>query len=147
MALVAQAVDEEGVEQVADVLEEQRPAGAVQREHFAVAADVVARARSGGDEEQGAQQGEHDHRRGHAGAVPLLAALEHVEHYAQHGAHHNHRVQADEAPLEEVAQGQCLAPAVVVGIVEHHQQGGHPAQSVQDFIMRLGVHVGGGRRS
>ena len=112
-ALVAQAVDKQGVEQVADVFEEQRPAGAVQREHLAVAADVIARARSGRDEEQGAQQGQHDHRCGHAGAVPLFAALEHVEHHAQHGAHHNHGVQADEAPLEEIAQGQRLAPAVI----------------------------------
>ena len=182
--LVAQAVDEERVEQVADVFEEQRPAGSVQREHLAVATDVIAGTRYGGDEKQGTQQGEHNHGRGHAGAVPLLAALQHVEHHAQYGAHYNHGVQADEASLEEVAQGQRFAPTVVVGIaddeagedeeeihgqvamvddgdegasggegqsledvVEHHEQGCHPTQSVQDFIMRLGVHVGGGRRS
>ena len=48
----------------------------------------------------------------------MLAALQHVEHHAQHGTHHNHGVQADEAPLEEVAQRERLAPAVVVGIAD-----------------------------
>ena len=49
--LVAQAVDEERIEDITDVFEEERPARTVQRKHLAVAAYVVAGSRGGGNED------------------------------------------------------------------------------------------------
>ncbi len=111
-----QPAQQRGVEYVADVFEEERPAGAVEREHLAVAAHLGRRSREGRDEQQVEQQGQRHGPAGHAGAVPLHAALDRIGRGAQHDAHDQHRVEAYEAPPEEPADGHAPLPAVIVGV-------------------------------
>lgn len=41
------------------------------------------------------------------------------EHYESYqGTHHYHRMQADEAALEEFSQCQCLSPTVIVCVTD-----------------------------
>lgn len=180
-------MDKEGVEDVADILEEQRPCRPVEREHLAVAAHLVRTARPCRNHEHGAQQGQHGHRHRYAAAIPALAALKEEADQSYHGGKHHERMQPDNAAAEEVAHREAALPTVVVGIADnetrqqeeevdgqvavvevgeravahtahragkgvaledmgdHDKQGGHAAQAVEQFIVRLGVGKTKGR--
>ena len=108
-----QAVDEECIAEIGDVLEEQRPARAVERVHLAQTADLAPHGRR---EEQGVEQrGDGQRPEAHGRHVPHGALL-HVEHRAaEQRPEQDHRVQAHETPLEELP-GREVPPAVVVGV-------------------------------
>ena len=68
-------MDEEGVKDVADIFEKERPARAVERKHLAVATHLISRTGQGGDEKHRAKCGQHHGRDRHVLAVPLDGTL------------------------------------------------------------------------
>ncbi len=112
---------EERVEDVADVFEEERPAGAVQWEHLVVSPHIDCRSRQCRNQEHVQQQGQHHQRKRHRGAVPHLPARNEEGECPQQGAHHHHRLQANQSPPEEIPDGH-LSPALVVGIPHHESR-------------------------
>ena len=111
-----QAAQHEGVEDVGDVLEEERPRRAVERIGLLPATDVVPdahgehQAAHHRDDKQVGQRGPLHERADHTGARV-------EEEGANQRAEHDHRLQAHEAPQGEVAPRHA-EPAVVVGIAD-----------------------------
>ena len=106
---------EEGVEKVADILEEERPAGAVERIHLADAPDFDAGRR--GDHQCVHQRGCEQRRDRDLRDVPHGAPLR-VEHRsADECADDDHGLQADETAFEKLADRHA-PPAVVVGVTD-----------------------------
>ena len=107
--------DKEGIKDVADVFEEQRPAGAVQRVHLPHAPDFGP----GGRRYQQSvhQRGEEQRPDRHRRYVPDGASLEIEHHGADQSSDDDHRVQADETPFEELPD-RHLRPTVVVGVAD-----------------------------
>ena len=106
---------EEGIEKVADILEEERPAGAVERIHLADAPDFDAGRR--GDHQCVHQRGCEQRRDRDLRDVPHGAPLR-VEHRsADECADDDHRLQADETAFEKLADRHA-PPAVVVGVTD-----------------------------
>ena len=107
--------DEEGIKDVADVFEEQRPAGAVQRVHLPHAPDFGPGGRR--NQQSVHQRGEEQRPDRHRRYVPDGASLEIEHHGADQGSDDDHRVQADETPFEELPD-RHLRPTVVVGVAD-----------------------------
>lgn len=141
-----EAAQEERVEDVADVLEEERPAGTVEREHLTVAPHLGTGARQRRDQEHVQQQCQHHQREGCNRAVPHLPAGEEEGERPQQGAHHHHRLQADQSPPEEILPRHLSPPAVVVGIPHH--EAGEDEEEVhrQVAVVELLVVGAGGER-
>jgi hypothetical protein len=104
----------EGVEDVGDVLEEERPGGAVEGVHLLPAADVE-RDRQGdeGTADQHDQEHLPDGGDGDEGEHRGVLGVE--EGCADEGSHDHHGLETDEAALVEVPLGHAV-PAVVVGV-------------------------------
>ena len=112
----AEAADEERIEDVADILEEERPARAVEGEHLGIAPHLIGGSGPCGDKETGCGEGQQHGTRGNSCAVPLHGSLQEEGRGAQERADDNHRVEADQSPAEEAPDRQAAAPAVVVGV-------------------------------
>ena len=114
-----ETTDEEGIEDIADVFEKERPAGTVEGEHLAVATHLARTTGYGGNHEHGKKQGHHHPRGGYRRAIPLHRTLDEEGSGTQHGSHDHHRMQTDDSATEEVAQRESLLPAVIVGIADN----------------------------
>ena len=107
--------DDERIENVGYVLVEQRPCGTVQRTGFAPPADVPRRRR--GEDRAGEQADQQHFPPRHVGNHRKRCGLEVEEERPDDRPHDDHRMQADEPPLEEIFERHAV-PAVVVGIAD-----------------------------
>lgn len=177
----AETVEEERIENVADILKEQRPRGPIEGEHLAIAAHLTRASRHGGQHQHGGKQSQHGMREGHAAAIPLPASLHQKGHQAHNGGQNHHGMKTDHAAAEETGEAETAPPTVVIGIADdetrkqeeevhsqiamiempdraiahavyrlgkgkaledmmkNNEQGGHPAQSIEQLVVRLGV--------
>ena len=110
----------EGIEHIADILEEKRPRRPVEREHLARPPDLVATARTGRHETYGTYKGQQRQGKAYGRAVPLHTALHPKGNQTDHGTEHYHGVQPHQPPAEKATQRKASpAPTVVVGIGQH----------------------------
>lgn len=108
--------DEESVEDIADILEKQRPARAVERIHFTQPPDFGTGRRR--NQQRVQQRGRQQHGYGHRRDIPDGTALK-IEHDGpDHGPHDDHRMQTDQPPLEKILYRHLFLPAVVVGVTD-----------------------------
>ena len=89
-----------------------------ERKHFAIASYLVSATWQGGNHQHGAEQGYHHRRYRSRCAVPGYGSLKDEHYESYQGTHHYHRMQADEAALEEFSQRQCLSPTVIIGVAD-----------------------------
>lgn len=113
-----EAVKEEGVEDIADILKKQRPRGAVEGKHLAIAAHLARASGHSGQHKHGRKQSQHGVRERHTAAIPLLATLHQEGHQTHNGGPKHHGVKPNHAAAEETGESEATPPTVVIGIAD-----------------------------
>lgn len=113
-----ETTQEEGIEHIADVLEEETPVWAVEGIHLAVSSDIGTEAGPARHEEEGHHEGEGYPAGRSVMAAPIHSALNEEGDEAQYGTGNDHVIEAYETAERELAGGEAFLPTPVVGIAD-----------------------------
>ena len=111
-------VKPQGVADAAYILEEKRPARAIEREHLAVASDFGQSAGKSGQHKQTEKKRGYDSAGADNGTVPALATLNYERHNAEQDADDNHGLQTYDASDDKLPGSEAALPAAVIGVAD-----------------------------